>query len=81
MGGDVGMQIHLDATDDYDWTLVLTYAPWSISVTVNGDGDPPEDLATIDDSGVSIVALLTAIEAQHLSLSLPPGTELIPLKQ
>jgi len=60
------MAVELDPSRPADWELVRTYGPFSIHVELAGLED---DLATLDDSGLSISVNLT--EAGRLAGMLP----------
>ena len=66
--GDPGMAVELDPSRPADWELVRTYGPFSIHVELAGLED---DLATLDDSGLSISVNLTEAEAGRLAGMLP----------
>jgi hypothetical protein len=65
---DPGMGIEMDPTDDQQWNALCAYAAWSINLDLYGP--EREDLGGFYDSGHSIGASLTAIEARQLSVAL-----------
>lgn len=70
------MNVELDPENDDEWQQLCTYAAWSINVDLFQDG---RSLATFHDSGSSITARLTPLQAAPMNESLPSGLQMVPL--
>lgn len=76
---DPGMGIELDLSDLEHWTVLTSYAPWSINVEPVGEANL--DLGGFHDCGYSIVATLTASEAHQLMDTLTGIAPVLPLEE
>lgn len=68
--GDPGMAVALDPENEQHWSVLWTYAPWSIHVAVWQDREGRQELATLHDGGTGIDAWLTDSEAEALAARL-----------
>lgn len=59
-----GHDVELDPVDDAQWELVRVWAPWSLRVTLHARD---RWLASVDDCGASVRALLDAGEVAALA--------------
>lgn len=63
-----GMQVDLRASNDQEWGLLVSYAPWSINVDLYGRLD--EHIGTFHDCAFSITVKLSPDEAALLAADL-----------